>query len=80
MSCGLPVLAYNTKGPKDIIEHGQNGFLVRNIDEMVSHSELFFNDKIKEQSFRNAAIIRAKHYNAKAIITDFMESLGMNME
>src|SRR5262249_47321542 len=28
MSCGLPVAAYNTKGPRDLIEDGASGFLV----------------------------------------------------
>lgn len=35
MSCGCPVLAYNCKGPKDIIEHGIHGYLVDGIEEAV---------------------------------------------
>lgn len=80
MSCGLPVLAYNTKGSKDIITHGENGFLAHSIHEMVSHSQLYFSEKIKDQAFRNAAISRAKRYNADSIISDFMESIGMNKD
>jgi len=80
MSCGLPVLAYNAKGPKDIVEHGENGFLAHTIHEMVSYGELYFSDKKKKQAFRNEAIKRAKNYNADAIIADFMESIGLGME
>lgn len=34
MSCGIPVISYNTPcGPKDIIENGKNGFLIKENDE-----------------------------------------------
>jgi len=77
MSCGLPVLAYDTKGPKDIIENGENGYLAHNLNEMITLGELYFSDKKKVQSFRNSAITRAKHFNADAIIADLMESMDM---
>ena len=28
LACGLPALAMNTRGPADIIQNGQNGFLM----------------------------------------------------
>jgi glycosyltransferase involved in cell wall biosynthesis len=79
LSCGLPVVAYNSKGSKDIIEHGESGFLAHTIAEMVSYSELYFSDKKKHQVFRNAAKASSKQYNSNVIIADFIESIGISI-
>jgi glycosyltransferase involved in cell wall biosynthesis len=32
ISCGTPVVAFNTTGPKDIVEHKRNGYLAEPCD------------------------------------------------
>jgi glycosyltransferase involved in cell wall biosynthesis len=76
LSCGLPVIAYNTKGPKDIIRNGIDGFLVNNKQEMSENILSFLNSDSKE-TFKSSAMERAKSYQAETIINDLMQSVGL---
>jgi glycosyltransferase involved in cell wall biosynthesis len=76
LSCGTPVIAYNTKGPKDIIKHERCGFLVETPAEM-QQAVLEFLASGKQEAFRNAAIERAKDYKADNIIGSLMQVAGI---
>jgi len=76
LSCGLPVVAYNTKGPKDIIKHKQCGFLVETQQEM-QQAALEFLSNGNATEFRNSAIERAKAYNADGIIGELLRVVGI---
>jgi glycosyltransferase involved in cell wall biosynthesis len=67
-SCGLPVTAYNTKGPKDIIENEKSGYLVKSRADMITAIETFFGDKKHQGLFKKNALARARAYNPDAII------------
>lgn len=75
MSCSLPVTAYKTKGPKDIIEHGKNGFLVKTKNEMAEVIINFLEDKNAVSEFKKQAIERAKAYSADAILKQFIKDI-----
>ncbi|MDD4821830.1 MAG: glycosyltransferase [Bacteroidales bacterium] len=77
LSCGLPVVAYRTKGPKDIIIHEENGFLVENEKEMSETAINYLNNKKQHESFRAAAIQRAKNYNVNTILNNFIREIGL---
>lgn len=77
LSCGLPVTAYNTKGPKDIIEHGNNGYLARNKGEMASFIGEYLADKKLQASFKKSALTRAKIYNPDTILAQFLKDVGL---
>ncbi|MFZ4411711.1 MAG: glycosyltransferase [Bacteroidales bacterium] len=77
LSCGLPVIAYNTKGPKDIIEDNKNGFLVSNTDDMASNIIYYFNDISIQKSFKKAAIERSKNYNKSYILDQFLKDVEL---
>ncbi|GHS94949.1 hypothetical protein FACS1894207_3900 [Bacteroidia bacterium] len=77
LSCGLPVVAYNTKGPKDIIRNGKDGFLVSNQQKIPERIITYFNNKEKE-IFKRSAIERAAAYNPQIIIPDLLKSTGLN--
>lgn len=79
LSCGLPVIAYNKKGPKDIIRHNKCGYLVSTITEITAKAIDFLSSDSK-QAFKDAALERAKDYDAQSIITELLESVGMNDE
>jgi glycosyltransferase involved in cell wall biosynthesis len=79
LSCGLPVIAYNTKGPKNIIRDGKDGYLVNNQHEISERIIHFLGSKDKEKdSFKRSAIERAASYNPDVIITNLMESVGLH--
>ncbi|MDR2473146.1 MAG: glycosyltransferase [Tannerella sp.] len=75
LSCGLPVIAYNTKGPKDIIRDGMDGFLVNTQPEMQARVEEFF---VNKKSFRKSAVERAAAYMPETIINGVLKNVGLN--
>ncbi len=77
LSCGLPVTAYNTKGPKDIILHGKNGYLVKTRTEMSGAIKEYLSGKRRQKSFRKAAGKRAEDYDPDVIIPRFLEDVGL---
>ncbi|MDR1683376.1 MAG: glycosyltransferase, partial [Candidatus Symbiothrix sp.] len=77
LSCGLPAVAYKTKGPKDIIKHEKNGFLVDTKQEI--HERIIeYLDSTSKKSFQTSALKRAKDYNADAILSDFINTIGLS--
>lgn len=80
LSCGLPVVAYNTKGPKEILESGKTGFLVESGDEMAGRVVGYFLDPGLWQVMRKAALERANHYNADQIMDQLLSDLGLPAE
>lgn len=79
MSCGLPVIAYNTKGPKDIIVDGETGFLVSNKKSMSEKLIRFFKDKGLQETFKNMAEKRAKDYIPDKIINKFIQDCELEI-
>lgn len=79
LSCGLPVVAYNTKGPKDIVQDGCCGFLVENRQEMAEKAIAYLLGK-QQASFRKAALQRARQYDAETIIANLLNAVGLNHE
>jgi glycosyltransferase involved in cell wall biosynthesis len=77
LSCGLPVIAYKTKGPKDIILDGENGYLVNSNPEFIRKMSGYFTDKTVQMTFRENALTRAKDYNKETIISRFLNQVGL---
>jgi glycosyltransferase involved in cell wall biosynthesis len=77
LSCGLPVIAYKTKGPKDIILDGTNGYLVNSNPEFIRKMNGFFTDNALQACFRENALTRAKEYNKENIIDRFLSHVGL---
>lgn len=75
---GMPAISYNCKGPKDIILHNENGYLVDDIDAMAEHVVKHFEQS--EQARRDiaeAAMKRCDDYRAQPIMDQFMKDLGL---
>jgi len=74
---GMPVVAYDCKGPKDIIEHGESGFLVQDTKEMSQQIVSYFalNDR---QSMKVKAMKRSDAYQAEPIMHQFMKDMGLS--
>lgn len=76
LSCGLPVIAYNTKGPKDIINNGLNGYLVKNDTEMAARIIELFNNPLLLNLFKNQSILRANEFSPDKIIQQFVNDIN----
>lgn len=77
LSCGLPVIAYKTKGPKDIIWHKKNGYVVDTEKEMTESIISYLENEDLHSSFKAAAIKRSKDYKAVSIMNDLVKEIGL---
>lgn len=79
MACGCPTAPYNCKGPKDIIEHGVNGFLAENLDDLIDLiSEYIKNDETHASLSMNA-ISRGAEYEAPKTMEQLMNCVGLGL-
>lgn len=76
ISCGLPVIAYKIKGPKDIINDHKNGFLVNTLDDMKQMLLTFINDTEVRKSYKKNALLRAQEYNKDLILDKLLTDIG----
>ena len=77
LSCGLPVVAYNCKGPKDIIEHNVSGYLVDNSEAMASTINQHLQNTDKHQTMRQAAYAQSQTYSSERIMHSFMADIKL---
>jgi glycosyltransferase involved in cell wall biosynthesis len=77
LTCGLPVVAYNTKGPKDILYDRVNGFLAETPEEMAGRVVEFFLDPEVQVSMKKAAVLRAEEYRAENIMDRLLLDIGL---
>ncbi|MCK9422227.1 MAG: glycosyltransferase [Bacteroidales bacterium] len=80
LSCGLPVAAYNTKGPKDIIQDSVNGFLVETPEEMAGTVVKYFLDPAVRMKMKKEACLRAEVYQAGPIMDRLLQDIGLVTE
>jgi len=74
---GMPAVAYNCKGPKDILEDGRSGYLVDSIEEMSNRIVSHFLHREAQEAMRHNAMARAAAYEAEPIMRQFMRDLGL---
>jgi glycosyltransferase involved in cell wall biosynthesis len=77
LACGLPAVCYATKGPKEIIDHGQSGFLCVNNGEMISSIVSYLSKPNEKTKMRRAALIRSQSFTPEGIMTDLMKNIGL---
>jgi glycosyltransferase involved in cell wall biosynthesis len=75
-SCGCPVVSYNTKGPKDIIENEKSGYLVNTREKMAEVITNFFL-KNKRTEMSQSALLRSKDFTATNIIEKLLKDTGL---
>jgi len=74
---GMPAVAYNCKGPKDIIEHGFCGYLADDREQMAAQIVAHFRGRDAQRTLRANARARAACYHADTIMTEFIGQLGL---
>lgn len=75
MSCGLPVVAYNTGGLKEQIVHGETGFLVEqgNIKELVDKiTALIDSEDLRNEMSQKARKRVIDHFSHQAMAQQFL--------
>lgn len=73
MSRGKIVISSDTKGANDIIENGENGFIIINEEELVEAIEYTYNNWPKLESIRSSAIETAKKYDERKTTKELID-------
>ena len=74
---GMPAIAYNCKGPKDIIEHDVSGYLVDTPEQMAAQIVAHYQWPDRRAALRAGARHRAAQYGEDEIMTRFVQDLGL---
>ncbi len=77
MSCGTPVISYNSKGPKDIIEHEKNGYLASRKKDFGTYAAQYLKDTAIQKKMKENALAKASEYNASAIMDKLVKDAGL---
>jgi glycosyltransferase involved in cell wall biosynthesis len=75
MACGLPAIAYDTKGPRDLILEGVTGFHAGSAEEMGTLAVHYLSRPHLTATFRRASVERAAGFDATAILDRLLEDL-----
>ncbi|AFP30548.1 glycosyltransferase [Marinobacter sp. BSs20148] len=75
---GMPAVAYNCKGPKDILEHGVSGYLMEDVSTMAEAIVDFFSASTDRNVMAENARKRAARFQAEPIMRKFLEDLGLD--
>lgn len=77
MSCGLPVAAFNEKGPKDIIGSSKAGILQPSVKLLVSEIIRVISNKREFDNMRTEALKRAEIFSRESIFNHFLKEIGL---
>lgn len=72
MANGLPVIAVDAPGSRDIVQSMVNGFLVASVDEMKTTIETLALDTILHQKLAHGAVQTAQNYRAEKCIAQLI--------
>ncbi|HET9476074.1 MAG TPA: methyltransferase domain-containing protein [Dehalococcoidia bacterium] len=67
MASGAVPISYNSGGPRDIIQHGDNGFLFDTLDELVEQTQRIVKDGDMWERMSKAARERARFYSPELV-------------
>jgi glycosyltransferase involved in cell wall biosynthesis len=74
MAAGLPVVAVDGSGTRDILKNGQQGFLVENtVESMAAGIKKLLNDPDRMNRFAEAASKKAQSFNIEVLTKDLLE-------
>lgn len=70
MACGVPVIASNTGGIPEVVNHGESGFLnkVGDIDSMEQHALTILSSQESLDKFKSGALKKAKEFDIFKIL------------
>lgn len=73
MECGLPVVAFETDGPMEILQNGENGYLISNydLDKYADAVENLMKDEALRWTMSRNAIKRARDFYPDKIVKEW---------
>jgi glycosyltransferase involved in cell wall biosynthesis len=77
LGCGLPAVAYRSKGPRDILAGDRGGLLADGPAEMAALVSGLLADPAQLRSLSEAAVRRAADYDPTALMDGLLADLGM---
>ena len=77
LGCGLPAVAFNTKGPRDILADGRGGLLAEGAMEMAELAAGLLQDPERLRALRALALRRAADYRAETIFSGLLENIDL---
>lgn len=77
LSCGLPVVSYNTKGPKEIIINGECGFIESNRKDMIASVIRYLGDRQIRGRMKKHALKRAAYFSTSRILNELLADVGL---
>ena len=75
---GMPAVAYDCKGPRDIIQHDECGYLVKDIEQMAEYIVRYFSSEPTRVKMVQNAMSRAGEYQAEPIMQKFIQDMGLD--
>ncbi|MBN2340266.1 MAG: glycosyltransferase [Deltaproteobacteria bacterium] len=78
LSSGVPAVAYNDKGPRDIITSGESGFLVNNQTEMAQAVISLLDDPSSLKKMKLGALKRSRSFERKRILRDMLTHMNID--
>lgn len=75
LACGLPIIATDTDGNREIVEDGKTGFFVRanDVNDLVEKIEKIVIDKKLYKLLEENALERGKEFDWKMIASDYID-------
>lgn len=77
ITCGLPVVAYDAKGPKEILRDGVSGLLCRDSSEMARRVTELLRDADRRAQLAAGALERARDFEPLPLLRRFLDRLGL---
>ena len=77
LSCGLPVGAYDVKGPRDLISNGHHGITALDQNSLVEAMIGYFQDPGMMARYKDNAVEFSKKYDRDAILNRLLCDLGL---
>lgn len=77
MSCGLPIITFNSAGPSDLVTHGLNGYVVPKGNEaaFTKYMCMLASDPSKRIHMGKASIEKSSHYQLNRVMTSWKQLL-----
>ena len=77
MSFGLPIISFETRGPKEILKNGKYGLLIEknNIKEFCEKLNQLINDPVTRKVYQDKSLERSQHFNKDVILSEWISIL-----
>lgn len=78
LGCGLPAVAFDTKGPRDILAGESGGLLAESPEGMAAMAADLLQDPDRLRRLKSRALQRAGDFRPESIMNDMLRDLGLS--